>query len=249
MHSVRGLLAGSILLACLAIVPLQAARGGKGDCHLKQWDECIEKSETYTNDPKSAELLKTVAGVEQICKLTLESTTCSETLFKRCATPLHRDLMRFFSDHAKASMNQFCQDGEPRRKFLQESPCIVDKVLSTPEYRAQCVDNYLATLDKTKASTETTVKINTACCSYNRWEECMYTMVNAQCGTNARASMEYFIQKALGTTTNAVCNDASFKYTSKRCTKLYAAPGTKPKGKNSDNPITKYIVAYMGFLF
>ena len=129
----------------------------------------------------------------------MDTSACMSSNFRKCATPTHRELYKFFADHFDHSMNNFCQDGEPRRKFLKESPCIVDKasqpinqsigylhefklisffrpqVLKKPEYRKQCVDNYLATLDKTHASTDTTVKINTACCSYNRCENCMYT--------------------------------------------------------------------------
>lgn len=241
-----------LLLAFVHLQPLtvKAARGGsKADCHLRQVDNCLDTIEAISNDQKSAELLKTVGGLEKLCKASADTSACVSSQFRKCATPTHRELYKFFADHFDHSMNNFCQDGQPRQKFLKESPCIVDKVLKKPEYRKQCVDNYLATLDKTQASTDTTVKINTACCSYNRWEECMYTMINKECGVNARSSMEYFIKKAIGTTSNSICNDASFKYSSKKCTKLYAAPGTKPKGRNSQNPITKYIVAYMGFLF
>ena len=68
----RPALASVILL--LAFVHLQstveAARGnaGKGDCHLKQLDTCLDTIENISNDPKSADLLKTVAGLEKLCK-------------------------------------------------------------------------------------------------------------------------------------------------------------------------------------
>lgn len=49
--------------------------------------------------------------------------------------------------------------------------------------------------------------------------------------------------------TNLICSSTAFDPTSKRCSALYATPGTKPQGKLSDNPVTKYIASYFGFLF
>lgn len=59
-----------ILFTALLIVSnlgsIDAARA-KNDCHLKQLDTCLEKVEKVSNDPNSQELLKTDAGVKQIC--------------------------------------------------------------------------------------------------------------------------------------------------------------------------------------
>ena len=50
-----------------------------------------------------------------------------------------------------------------------------NQVLKKEDYKQKCVNSYLATLDKMEKQDDTAVKINTACCSYNRWEHCMYT--------------------------------------------------------------------------
>lgn len=238
----------TVLLFAGNLASIDAARA-KNDCHLKQLDACLEKVEKVSNDPNSQELLKTEAGVKQICAASLETANCMEEAFKKCATPTHRELFKFFNDHFLKSMSAFCDSKEQIQKFTSESTCIVDKVLKKQDYKSKCVTSYLATLDKMEAQQDTSVKINTACCSYNRWENCMYTLIVKECGTTARESAALFFSNALGVTSKGFCNDASFKYTSKRCTKLYAPANATSKGKNSDNPITKYILSYVGFLF
>jgi len=221
----------------------------KNDCHLKQIDACLEQVEKISNDPKSQELLKTAAGVKEICAGSLGTAGCMEKSFLRCSTQTHKEMFKFFNDHFMKSMSAFCDNNDQIAKFTSESTCVVDKVFKQEDYKKKCVNAYLATLDKMQSQTDTAVKINTACCSYNRWENCMNTLITKECGTGAREATALFVSNALGVTSKGFCNDASFKYTSKRCTKLYASPDAVSKGRNSDNPITKYLLTYVGFLF
>lgn len=62
----------------------------------------------------------------------------------------------------------------PNLAFLQHSPCIHDKVIQKNDYKTKCVDNYLATLDKTGSLSNIDDRLDTTCCAYNRWEECSY---------------------------------------------------------------------------
>jgi len=90
--------------------------------------------------------------------------------------------------------------------------------------------------------------LDTTCCAYNRWNECTNALIVKECGQDAKKAMQYFIDKAVGDTANTLCSDTAFNFKSQKCRKLYAPQGTKPK-KNSNNPISKYITSYMGFLF
>lgn len=219
-----------------------------GSCHLKAIDTCLEKVEAVTNNRSSAALLKTAEGVEQLCKVMLDNIECNKNYMKRCSTPLHKELYDFFIDGVVKSMDQFCKPGQIRKSFLQHSTCIHDKVLQKQEYRTKCVENYLATLDKTNTLSNIDDRLDTSCCAYNRWEECSYTLVAKECGADAKKSMQHFVEKAFGDTANTLCTDAAFNFKSNKCRKLYAPAGTKPR-KNSTNPITKYITSFLGFLF
>jgi len=238
-----------ILCSVLLLINFGSAARSKNDCHLKNIDACLEQVEKISNDPTSQELLKTAAGVRKICDGSIGSSKCMEEGFKKCATPTHKEFFKFFNDHFLKSMSQFCDSKEQVARFTAESTCVVDKVLKQKDYKSKCVNSYLATLDKMQSQTDTAVKINTACCSYNRWENCMYTLITKECGPTAREATALFVSNALGVTSKGFCNDASFKYSSKRCTKLYAPANAVSKGRNSDNPITKYILTYVGFLF
>lgn len=61
-------------------------------------------------------------------RASLETANCMEEAFKKCATPTHRELFKFFNDHFMKSMSAFCESKEQIQKFTAESTCIVDKV-------------------------------------------------------------------------------------------------------------------------
>ncbi|RWS25937.1 hypothetical protein B4U80_03698 [Leptotrombidium deliense] len=59
-----------------------------------------------------------------------------------------------------------------------------------------------------------------------------------------------FMHKAFGGFSYMICsNNKIFDPKSTHCSKLYAPAGFVPKGKLSDNPVTKYVAAYFSFLF
>jgi len=219
-----------------------------GNCHLKAIDVCLDKVEAVTNNRSSAALIKTPEGISKLCKVMNDNIDCNKSFMKRCSTPLHKELYDFFVDGIVKSMAQFCQPGPIQKSFLQHSPCIHDKVLQKNDYKTKCVDNYLATLDKTSSLSNIDDRLETTCCAYNRWEECSYALVLKECGPDAKKSMQFFISKAAGDTANTLCSDAAFNFKSQKCRKLYAPQGTKPR-KNTNNPISKYITSYLSFLF
>jgi hypothetical protein len=56
-----------LLVLNLSFTVIYAAAKAKGDCHLKQLDDCLETVEKISNDPTSQELLKTKEGIKKIC--------------------------------------------------------------------------------------------------------------------------------------------------------------------------------------
>jgi hypothetical protein len=48
---------------------------------------------------------------------------------------------------------------------------------------------------------------------------------------------------------NLICPRALFNPKEEACTKVLPPLGAKPKGKLSDNPLGKYMLTYMNFIF
>lgn len=223
-------------------------RKQKGNCHLKEIDTCIGKLDKYSNR-NSSNLLTSSRGLDEICTNSLDVVNCVRNYMTKCGTPLQRELFEFGIEQFSKSIDQFCKPGPLREEFLSNSPCIVNKVISKNNYREKCVNNFLSTIDKTNKQKELDDRLDTICCSYNRWEGCAFGLIKKECGEQGKTSMHNFIDKAFGGLTNMICSSTAFDPTSQRCTSLYAANGVKPKGKLSDNPVTKYIASYFGFLF
>ena len=53
-----------------------------------------------------------------------------------------------------------------------------DKVLTQNEYKDNCVQPMLASLDKTKEFSKPDDRLDASCCSYNRWSDCQLGFVN-----------------------------------------------------------------------
>ncbi|XP_074601462.1 uncharacterized protein LOC141855353 [Brevipalpus obovatus] len=245
-----------LLICALVCVDGQRNRGRgrgrnrkpKGSCHLKEIDQCIGRLDKY-NSNNSSKLLTTSRGLDEICTNSLDVVTCFRNYMTKCGTPLQRELFEFAIEQFSKSIDQFCKPGPLREEFLRNSPCIVNRVISKSNYKDKCVNNFLSTIDKTNKLKEMDDRLDTICCSYNRWEGCVFNLIEKECTEKGKIAMQNFIDKAFGGLTNLICSSNAFDPASQRCTSLYAAPGARPKGKLSDNPVTKYIASYFGFLF
>lgn len=249
-----------VLLALLAISAVsdaqrrnnrQRGRGKAGSCHMKDVEKCLEVVEKQGGDGKQSELIKTSKGLDTICKNSLDVVKCLKAYMKKCGTPLQRELFDFGTEHFQKSVEQFCSaNGQARANFLANSPCIHDKVLKEKNYKDNCVTPLLATLDNTKKLEKPDDRLDASCCGYNRWETCTYGLIEKSCGAAGREAMTTFMRKAFAGFSDMICtHNKLFEPKSSRCNKLYAPAGTIPKGKLSDNPVTKYMAAYFGFLF
>ncbi|RWS02059.1 hypothetical protein B4U79_00961 [Dinothrombium tinctorium] len=217
---------------------------------MKDVDKCFDNVEKTSNNPKSSELIKTSKGLDQICSNSLDVVKCLKGYMKKCGTPIQRELFDFGTEHFTKSTEQFCAaNGAARRTFLQHSPCIHDKVISQNTYRENCVNPMLATLDKTKELEVLDDRLDASCCAFTRWTECTNDLINKNCGAEAVNAMKSFVSDAIGGLSNMVCTKKAFDPNKSRCKKLYADKSAKAKGKLSDNPVTKYVASYFGFLF
>lgn len=135
--------------------------------------------------------------------------------------------------------------------MLTHSPCIVDKVLETQEYRTNCVEKFLAAVDHLNSTSRATQddRYDTACCGFSQWQKCSKDRVSVACGKDAYDTFEKYILNTFGGFNGQICPDDVFTPSGPLCLKALPPPGTKSKGKLSDNPLTQYISIYFGFLF
>lgn len=136
--------------------------------------------------------------------------------------------------------------------FLKESPCIHKKILSTDEYKKTCNNEYLAAVDQIDtqdAVQDQDQSHGRMCCAFNQWHKCSAKMVEDKCGANAIKQYESFLNGVGGTLTNMACPHDIFPVDGKECQGYKPAPGTKAKGKQGENALTKYVTSLFSFMF
>lgn len=136
-------------------------------------------------------------------------------------------------------------------ELLVHTPCIVDKVIETTDYRAGCVDRFLAAIDYLNSTSRHTQddRYDTSCCGFTQWQKCSKEKIIPQCGKDAFDAYERYILNTFGGFNGQVCPDDVFPANSGTCQKALPPAGYKSKGKLSDNPLTQYMAIYFGFLF
>lgn len=133
--------------------------------------------------------------------------------------------------------------------FLQSSPCIHSKVLSTNFYKTGCNTPYLAALDVVNNRTTIDDRIETMCCGHNTWEDCTEKAIGDACGQQSRERFSDFAERTFGGLTGVLCPRNVFPSSSKVCKAALPPPGTRPRGKVTDNFIGRYLNNYLSFLF
>jgi len=120
--------------------------------------------------------------------------------------------------------------------------------LSQNDYKTACNNDYLAAVEATD-NDDADKSLDTMCCGYNRWETCAINKIGDSCGAKGKDEFEKFVQKMFGGMTKRMCPNDIFVPTSNTCTKALPAKGTKPKGKKSENAVSKYVAGFASFLF
>ena len=144
-----------------------------------------------------------------------------------------------------------CANSLSCSELLVHSPCIVDKVFETNDYRTNCVDKFLSAVDYLNSTKRVTQddRYDTACCGFTQWQKCSRDRVTAACGKEAFDSFEQYILNTFGGFNGQICPEDVFAVGSNTCIKALPPPGTKSKGKLSDNPLTQFMSINFGFLF
>jgi hypothetical protein len=243
-------------------------RRGGPNCHLKEVDKCLEKMEEIGKRDDASNIISTRAGIDELCETVEGSQLCIKNFFKKCGTPIQRELFDFVLEQFGESVKLFCGNEENKATFLKHSPCINQNVLTKKNYHMKCVNPIFVAIDKGQSIYNTTLQdsnlfdlektsakgvsdtiLDLTCCSYNRFEDCSQELVNKACGSDAQESLKDFMKKTFGVSINMICPRSMFDPKSEACTSVLPGPNEKAKGKLSDNPLGKYMLNYMNYIF
>jgi len=228
----------------------------------------MEKMETLGKREDASNIITTDTGLSELCETVDESMVCIKGFIKKCGTPIHRELFDFVLEQFSESVKLFCKSGETRSTFLKHSPCINNKILTQKNYHKTCVSDIFAAIDKgvglfnktrddpnlfdiekSSARTLSDSILDLTCCSYNRFESCSQALIVKECSQEAVDAMINFTEKTFGGTMTLVCPRSMFNPKDEMCTKVMPPMGAEAKGRLSDNPLGKYMLTYMNFLF
>jgi hypothetical protein len=228
-------------------------RNKKDQCHLREAENCINQIQKLGKGKDPTSIIATAKGLDRICNTIRDDTIkCIKTYSKKCATPLHRELLDLVLDQVMSRLTKFCkQDNPDRSAFLKESPCIHKKVLSTEEYKKTCNNNFLNTANQLDDTVTGNADDSHArmCCGYVTWIQCTDNMVLDKCGDNAIKQYQNFMGGLTGTLSNMACPKEMFPVESDQCKRLRPVPGQKPTGKVGENALTKYVTSLFSFMF
>ncbi|KAH9413453.1 hypothetical protein DERP_007929 [Dermatophagoides pteronyssinus] len=217
-------------------------------CHLKEVDSCLDKIQTLTKGPNPSSIITTTEGLNKLCGTVDDILKCVKSYFKKCGTPLQREIYDLTIEHFTRTLKKFCNDSPEREVFLQSSPCIHGKVLSTTKFKSTCNSDYLAALDFAANRTLVDERIDSVCCAHNTWEDCAQTMIIEKCGKDSNDRFRSFMDKTFGGIGSIMCPRGIFPATGKVCKQAVPTKGTRPKGKISENFLGKYLNSYLSFI-
>ncbi|KAI1293778.1 hypothetical protein HDE_06525 [Halotydeus destructor] len=243
-------------------------RGRGPNCHLKEIDKCVELLEAISKRPQASNILATEAGVVELCDTVDSAQKCIKAYLKNCGTPIQRELVDFVIDQFIGNTKSFCEPGAIRSTFLEHSPCINENVLLSKPYHDSCVSDLFAATDKgvqllnstlddpnifdvdkaIKQTTSDTV-LDLTCCGYNRFDGCSKKLIVEKCSKKAVDAMSSLVENAFGNGLNLICPKSMFNPRGELCKKVLPPLGAKPKTKLSANPLGKYFLGYVGFIF
>ncbi|XP_053213091.1 uncharacterized protein LOC128396520 [Panonychus citri] len=244
-----GLIVFSITVDCNKKRNRYRGKRPKGTCGLSELDKCLDRLETYRNNTDTFKLLKDSNGFNEICSTVQDTISCFKLYVERCGTPLQYEFFDFALEYFTKSIDKFCKPGEQREEFLKHSPCLVSKVLGTQEIKKKCNDPYLATIEKMDKNSSLDARLDSVCCSHNRWEDCLLTSIEKECGKQGRESTFNFLDKAFAGLIRMVCNHDEFDHKMDKCKAVFAPEGAQVDLRKSNHPVIKYLSSYFVFLF
>ena len=175
---------------------------------------------------------------------------CITGYFKKCGTPLHREVGMLFTDQIRSQLNQFCID--KKSEFLKSSKCLHENVFRTKQYKNDCNSIYLLSLKQ--AQTNDAQATDLICCGYRFWIKCTQQLAQSKCQAPGASSFMILTKYGFLGFPDLTCPTALFNSNSKKCKSVI--PSKPSEGQKQikinfgESGLSKYNVANMfSFIF
>lgn len=259
------LLSCKLALSCVVLILLvtdsalaqkkrnRGRKGNKGSdqCHQKEVVKCFDKLTALGKEDNPTSIIATSQGLNRICKTIKEDTMkCIKGYFKKCGTPLHREISDLVMDMVLHRVTKFCDNSQQKSRFLKHSPCFHSKVLSTADFKGTCNSPFLHVVGKIDLShINADTAHETLCCGFNTWFDCASSTIKSQCHNDGVRVFRDFHNSTLGPITDLFCPVDVFPASSSACKKVHTNAKPKSGSKPPENMISKLVVQLAPFLF
>ncbi|XP_054166048.1 uncharacterized protein LOC128963558 [Oppia nitens] len=224
--------------------------GKQPNCHLKDIEKCLEPLSSLSKSDDPTAILTSSAGLDRLCgAIKNRFGNCVRDFFKKCGTPLHREVSSLVVDQMLSHTKPICQKGSSREKFIKSSNCLNRNVFSTKTAKQDCNQRYISTLNTAAALNDSSVLA--ICCGFRFWQKCTEDLAASQCGAEGGVEgVRSIVSHVFLDLPNLSCPADLFDSDSTECQSVIAAKGSKKQKLNSDSGVARYNVAHIfSFMF
>ncbi|XP_037093472.1 uncharacterized protein LOC119113226 [Pollicipes pollicipes] len=187
------------------------------DCALARVKPCVDRLLQLANDNVLVHATNETL-LDDVCTMTRKAVECVTSYISNCFDKTDREVYLQTASSTKGIMNDICQPGEFRNRFLEHIPCLR---LVTIDYN-YCGYLYKKTVyhiergDNAHATPET-------CCTYNKLNNCSRSMSRKLCDSEAAEFVDEFLERSGDVQLRGNCS--AYQEDSGLCSGCGAAPG------------------------
>lgn len=209
-------------------------------CHLRELDLCLASVLVFAQAPAQNKV--TENDIVKQCKYFGDTENCFKNYTTSCSTKPQRALIDFASDGVIKTFKDYCTPGSSLRKsFIQHGECLNLQRQKTNK----CLVDFQAAIERTTTNAaKWKDRPSTLCCAYDRYRNCLTTIVEPACGHDAVELGEVFVRSLFSRAFHVTC--IKHKHSSALCKSLLPAKGTIPRGPKSSSVISKLMSTITG---
>lgn len=230
------LIAPITILALFSMMPVSAK-----SCHLRELDLCLASVLVFAQAPPNNKV--TENDVNKQCTYFGDTESCFKNYTTSCTSKSQRMLIDFASDGVLRTFKDYCTPGSTLRKsFIKHSECLNAQRPKTNK----CLIDFQAAIEKTTAADSSRWRERpiVLCCSYDRYRDCMQSIIEPACGHEAVELGEMFVRAIFSRMFQVTC--VKYKHTSNTCKQLLPPKGSIPKGPKSSSVISRLMSTLTG---
>ncbi|KAH9415406.1 uncharacterized protein LOC113796858 [Dermatophagoides pteronyssinus] len=225
------------LIIGIAVMAFGVVIHAQNSCHLRELDLCVASGLASGQN-----LPTTVAEINKQCQGLKEMNDCIGNYSRRCSTKSMREFLRSITTQGDVQSwhQNFCEkeNSEERQQYLKHATCLNQ---AQKEART-CMRDLTVALDRA-INNDVEKRIPEMCCAVRRMRKCNDDIVENKCGKEGKKYMNQMVQSIAGTRLPEIaCRD--FDPTSKKCTSILPAPGTKAGNTRSNSVLSRLLNTY-----